>query len=368
MRRDGRKRAPTWTRVMSLVENTPRGLYCQAGDFYLDPWEPVERAVITHAHSDHAHPGSRRYLTAAAGAEVLQERMGPDAAIDTVAYGERLSLGGVQISLHPAGHVLGSSQIRIERRGEVCVFSGDYKLAPDPTCASFEPLRCHTFITESTFGLPIYRWRPVDEIFADINAWWKQNQERGRTSLIYAYSLGKSQRLLAGLNPSLGPILVHGAVDRFLPVYERAGARLPPTERATTENARTGRGHAMVVAPPSAAGTPWLRKFGAISDAVVSGWMQIRGTRRRKAVDRGFALSDHADWEALLATIRATEAEQVWVTHGYTSVMARWLNEHGVPATAITTRFEGEVDEDPNPDAPDADEPEPNRKDQKRSL
>jgi len=331
----------------TLLEITDCGLYCAAGDFYIDPWSPVSQAVITHAHSDHARSGSRSYLTAEPGVEILRERIGADAAIQGVRWGQPLNLNGVRVSLHPAGHVLGSAQVRVEHRGDVWAVSGDYKTVPDASCQAFEPIRCRTFITESTFGLPIYRWKPSQEIFAGINAWWRQNQERARTSVVYAYSLGKSQRVLSGLDASIGPILVHGAVDRFLPLYRAAGVKLPVTERATLENGRAGRGRALVLAPPSAAGTPWLRKFGAVSSAVASGWMQIRGTRRRRAVDRGFALSDHADWDGLLGAIAATGAEQVWVTHGYTAVMARWLSEHGLAARAIATRFEGELEDEP---------------------
>jgi putative mRNA 3-end processing factor len=279
--------------------------------------------------------------------DVLRVRLGDEALIEGFAYGESATIGQARVSLHPAGHILGSSQVRIEHGGQVCVVSGDYKTMADDTCEPFEPVRCHTFVTESTFGLPIYRWQPADEIFRDLNAWWGRNQEQGRTSVIYAYSLGKAQRVLAGLDASIGPILVHGAVDRFLPAYEAAGVRLPVTERANLENAKASRGRAMVVAPPSAAGTPWLRKFGPVSTAIASGWMQIRGPRRRRAVDQGFALSDHADWSGLLGAIDATGAERIWVTHGYSPVMTRWFADQGKQARVIPTRYEGEQLEEP---------------------
>jgi putative mRNA 3-end processing factor len=328
--------------MTSLVQLTDRGLYCPAGDFFVDPWKPVPRAIVTHGHGDHARPGSQLYLTANDGVPLVQERVGSDARVDGIDYGTELSFGNVHVSLHPAGHILGSAQVRIEQNGEVCVVSGDYKTAADPTCRRFEPIRCHTFITESTFALPIYRWRPASEIFDDVHAWWRRNQERGRTSVVFAYALGKAQHLLAGLDPSIGPILVHGAVDRFLAHYSQAGVALPPTERATTENARATRGRALVVAPPSAANTPWMKKFGEVSLAMASGWMQIRGPRRRRALDAGFALSDHADWNGLLDSISATGAQEVWATHGYSGVLVRWLTEHGIEARAIKTAFEGE--------------------------
>lgn len=322
---------------------TPAGLYCPAGDFYIDPWQPVNRAVITHAHADHARPGSARYLTTVEGVGVLRLRVGSEASIRSLAYGEVQKVGDARLSLHPAGHILGSAQIRVEVGGEVWVVSGDYKIEPDRTCTPFEQVRCHCFITESTFGLPIYRWRPQGEIFAQINSWWRANLEAGRTSVLYAYSLGKAQRLLAGIDPGIGPVLVHGAVQRFLEPYARAGVDLPPALYADTENAKTTRGRALVIAPPSGSGmTGWLRKFGEVSEAFASGWMQIRGARRRRAIDRGFVLSDHADWDALLEAIAGTGAQQIGVTHGYTSVLARWLRGHGYDASILPTRWEGE--------------------------
>ncbi len=329
-----------------LLTLTDRGLYSPQGDFYIDPWLPVPRAIITHAHTDHARPGSDAYLAAAPGVDILRERLGADAVIEARPYRQPLEINGVRVSLHPAGHILGSAQVRLEHAGEVWVVTGDYKTAADGTCEPIEPLRCHTLVTESTFGLPIFRWRTGEELFAEINGWWQTSQEVGRTCVLYAYALGKAQRILAGLDPAIGPILLHGAVERFLAAYEKQGVRLPPTERARDDNARTTRGHAVVVAPPSAANSPWLRKFGPISTAIASGWMQIRGTRRRKAVDRGFALSDHADWDGLLGVIRESGAEHIWVTHGYVPQMVRWLQERGVDAKGIETRFEGELDDE----------------------
>jgi putative mRNA 3-end processing factor len=326
-----------------LLSLNARGLYCEAGDFYVDPWEPVDRALITHAHGDHARWGSRRYLAARDGAGVLRTRLGPDAAIETAAYGERVVLNGVAVSFHPAGHILGSAQVRVEHRGEVWVVSGDYKTDPDPTCAPFELLRCHTFITESTFGLPIYRWGAQQEVFTQIIDWWSANAAAGRASVVFGWALGKCQRVLAGLvDAPVGRIHTHGAVERLLNDYRAAGIRLPDTTHA----AAMPRGHdfagSLVIAPPSAAGSTWLRRFGHVSTAFVSGWMQVRGARRRRSMDRGFVLSDHADWPGLLATIAATGAAQVWVTHGYREPVVRWLTERGVDARAVLSRWEGE--------------------------
>ena len=330
---------------MPLLNVTASGLYCAAGDFYVDPWKAVDFAVTTHAHSDHARAGSRCYLAAETGRGVLQERLGAEARIETLPYGASITRNGVAISLHPAGHILGSAQVRVEYRGEVWVVSGDYKTQAEPTCAAFEPVRCHTFITESTFGLPIYRWRPQAEIFGAIDAWWRGNQAAERTSVLFAYSLGKAQRVLAGVDASIGPIFVHGAVAKLLPHYAAAGVALPRVENVDVETVRAASGRGLVVAPASVDGTPWLRRFGDVSKAFASGWMMLRGARRRQALDRGFVLSDHADWDGLIASIRATGAERVLVTHGSTGAMVRWLRENGWESDALATRFTGETDE-----------------------
>jgi len=332
-----------------LLQNTERGLFCPAGDFYIDPWEPVDMAVITHGHSDHARPGSHHYLTEATGKLILQSRLGSDAAIQTVRYGETLNRHGVSISLHPAGHILGSAQVRLEYSGEIWVISGDYKLENDGLCPAFEPIRCHTFVSESTFGLPIYRWHSQAEIFQEIHQWWRGNQMAKRTSVLFCYALGKAQRILAGLDTSVGPIFLHGAQERFLPAYRAAGATFPPTTRADAQNVKRAEGAGLVLAPESAMNSPWLRKFGDVSTAFASGWMQVRGPRRRRALDRGFVLSDHADWDGLLEAIKATGAEKVWATHGFTSPLVRYLREIGLQAEAVETRFRGELEEEPQP-------------------
>jgi putative mRNA 3-end processing factor len=322
-----------------LLEMSDAGLYCPPGDFHIDPWRPVQRAVVTHAHSDHARPGSARYFAAAPGVGLLGLRLDPGAEIAALAYGEPVELGEARVSLHPAGHILGSAQVRIEQRGRVVVVGGDHKLvADDPTCAAFEPLQCDLFVSEATFALPIYRWPPSAEVFAEIHAWWRENQSAGRTSVLFAYAVGKAQRLLAGLDPSYGPIGAHGAIRRFLPAYAAAGVRLPAVIPAT-EQSKALRGMGLVLAPPSSADSPWLRKFGRVSTAFASGWMQIRGTRRRRNLDRGFVLSDHADFAGLLETIRRTGARRVAVTHGYTSPFARLLRERGLDAAEVRTRF-----------------------------
>jgi putative mRNA 3-end processing factor len=334
-----------------LVTLTEEGLYCPAGGFHIDPWSPVPWAIVTHAHADHARWGCGRYLCAAPGRHLLRTRLGETADIAAVPYGEPLEQNGVRLSLHPAGHVLGSAQVRLERRGEVWVVSGDYKLDPDPTCLPFEPVRCHTLITESTFGLPVYRWDPPDELFAAIGAWWRANKEAGKTSLLFAYALGKAQRVLAGLGGAPGPIFTHGAVEKMTRAYRESGVALPPTTPVSEVAPRRGRAgpwaEALVIAPPSAARSAWARKFEPASEAVASGWMRVRGARRRKAVDRGFALSDHADWPGLLTAVRESGAARVLATHGFAAVLARYLSGQGLEAGVIATRYGDEEGADP---------------------
>jgi putative mRNA 3-end processing factor len=325
-----------------LVVQRPEGLYCPPGDFYIDPWRPVARAVITHAHSDHARPGHGHYLASSPSESVLRARLG-DIALQTLAYGERILHNGVMLSLHPAGHVLGSAQVRLEHEGRVWVASGDYKIAPDRTCAPFEPVRCDVFITESTFGLPIYRWCDDDDIFGEINAWWARNVEHQRASVLTCYSFGKAQRILSGVDPSIGPIIVHGAIDPLNLAYREAGVDLPDTQ-PVQHVSRADIKRSLVICPPSAAASPWMRRFGADAQlAFASGWMQVRGNRRRGGYDRGFVLSDHADWPGLLQAIEATGAERVIVTHGSSGTMVRHLAEQGLQAGSFDTEYGDDV-------------------------
>ena len=336
--------------MADLVVARPQGLYCPPGDFYIDPWRPVPRAVITHAHADHARRGHGAYLASAAGAGVLRARLG-EISLQALDYGAAVHLNGVRVSLHPAGHVLGSAQVRIEHGGQVWVASGDYFASgagdANPTCAPFEPLRCHCFITESTFGLPIYRWRPQREVMAEIDAWWRANADAGRASLLLAYSFGKAQRLLAGVDSGIGPIVVHGAVEPLNAAYRAAGVALPPTLRLEQIGDKALLQRALVIAPPAVHGSAWARRLGDHSDAFASGWMALRGRRRRMGVDRGFVLSDHADWPGLQGAIAATGAQRVIVTHGYEAVMVRWLQAQGLQAESFRTEFGVDDDEAP---------------------
>ncbi|RVT84586.1 ligase-associated DNA damage response exonuclease [Rhodobacteraceae bacterium CCMM004] len=328
-----------------LLTFTDRGIYCPDGDFHIDPWRPVDRALITHGHADHARDGMGRYLATEGAAPVMRHRLG-DIRLDTVRYGETRTVGGVEVSFHPAGHVPGSAQIRVARRGEVWVVSGDYKVEADGLSTPFEPVRCHAFVTECTFGLPVFAWRPQADVAAEIDAWWRGNAAAGRASILGAYALGKAQRLLAAVDCGIGPILTHGAVENTNAVLRAQGLMLPDTVRVTPETDTKAHPGALVVAPPSALGTPWARRFagpgGAPSTGFASGWMALRGVRRRRGADRGFVLSDHADWAGLNAAIAETGAERIFVTHGYTAIFRRWLAELGYDAAVVETAYEGE--------------------------
>ncbi|KND57976.1 mRNA 3-end processing factor [Candidatus Paraburkholderia schumanniana] len=317
-----------------LIVARPEGLFCAEGSFYIDPWRPVERAVITHAH----------YLAANPGLGVLLSRL-PGIDVQELEYGEAIVVNGVRVSLHPAGHVLGSAQVRVEHKGRVWVASGDYKIEPDPTCAPFEPVRCDTFITESTFDLPIYRWENPRAVFDGIDSWWRHNAAQGRASVLFCYSFGKAQRILAGVDAAIGPIFCHGAVEPLNRAYAQAGIALPETRLVSDIAAKdkTAFKGALIIAPPSAQGSTWMRRFGDYSDAFASGWMRLRGTQRRRGVDRSFVLSDHADWPGLQFAIGASGAERVIVTHGQIEPMVRWLSEQGLDAGAFKTEYGDDI-------------------------
>ncbi|HEX8041718.1 MAG TPA: ligase-associated DNA damage response exonuclease [Chryseosolibacter sp.] len=328
-----------------LLKFTDKGIYCERAGVYLDPWKPVEKAIISHGHSDHAYPGHGHYLCTSAAMPVIRHRLLLENYPQTLNYGEALHINGVQFSFHPAGHIPGSAQVRVEYNGEVWVFSGDYKLQDDGISAPFEPVRCHVFITESTFGLPVYKWKSQREVFDDINEWWRKNQREGKTSVLTGYTLGKSQRILRNVDQSIGKIFTHGAVDSVNQVMRAQGILLPDAPRVTDRTPKEDLKGALVISPPSAVGSPWVRRFLPYSLGVASGWMKLRGTRRRRGADRGFALSDHADWNELNIAVRETGAQKVFVTHGYSEIFSRWLGESGIEAHEVRTRFEGELGE-----------------------
>jgi putative mRNA 3-end processing factor len=325
-----------------LIE-TESGLYCPSGKFHIDPWGTVDLAVITHAHGDHARAGSRAYLCSDPCRPLLERRFGSEAQIESIPYGEQRRIGDVRVSVHPAGHVLGSAQIRIEGADGVWVVAGDYKRAADPTCTPFEPVTCDTFVTESTFGLPIYRWDPSSVVIAEILEWWDANRVGNRTSVLFCYTIGKVQRILAELaRVTDRRAFVHGMMLPMIEVYGAAGVNMLPVASATEQPRGTKFGGELVLAPLSARGTPWMRRLGDHSDGFASGLMRVRGVRRQRAFDRGFVLSDHADWPDLLQTIAETGASRVLVTHGHAEPLAAYLREHDVTAGVIRTAWEGE--------------------------
>jgi putative mRNA 3-end processing factor len=333
---------------MALIEFTNKGLYCPAGDFYIDPWKPVDKAIITHAHSDHARWGSRYYLCHTASLPLLKLRLG-DVAIDTLDWNKSIMVNSVRLSLHPAGHIIGSSQIRLEYKNEIWIVSGDYKTEDDGISGIFEPVKCNVFITESTFGLPIYNWKSQSEIFQNIQEWIKINNALGKTSVLIAYSLGKAQRIMNCIRNMGIKIFMHGAIWNVHQALLQAGYDLPEAERVTPETSKENFKGNIVVAPPSADGTPWMKRFTPYSVGVCSGWMQVRGNVRRRNADAGFALSDHADWKALLEAVKATSAEKVFVTHGFQAAFSRYLNEIGIEVAEVKTEYGGEEEEQEKP-------------------
>jgi putative mRNA 3-end processing factor len=329
---------------MPLIEFTDKGLCCPAGGFYIDPWKPVNKAVITHAHGDHARWGCDAYLSHHFSKPLLEARLQTN-AVQSVDWNEKVEMNGVKVSFHPAGHIIGSAQIRVEHKGEVWVVSGDYKTEYDGLSTAFEPIKCNTFITESTFGLPIYNWKPQSEIFDDIKEWILANKAAGKTSVFIAYSLGKAQRILQAIAQVTNEILAHGAVYNMHTVLQNAGWKLPDLERVTPETPKEKFKASVVIAPPSAEGSSWMKKFSPYAIGICSGWMQVRGNMRRKNADAGFILSDHADWKGLLSAIEATEAEKVFVTHGFQAAFSRYLNENGIASAEVKTEYGGEEEE-----------------------
>ncbi|WP_299015890.1 ligase-associated DNA damage response exonuclease [uncultured Polaribacter sp.] len=323
---------------MKLIKFTKKGIYCIPGKFYLDPWYPVDYAVISHGHADHSRWGNKHYLCQNDSKAIIKHRLGQDISIESLAYNEPKNINGVQVSFFPAGHIIGSAQIRLEYKGYVVVFSGDYKTQSDFLTTPFAPVKCHTFITESTFGLPVYKWKTEQELQTEIQDWVLQNQQNNRTSVFLGYSLGKAQRMMSLLD-GVADIYVHNAINHLNNAITNSGIALPKTTLLTPDFKKAAIQNKIVILPPALLGSKMLKRIPNAATAICSGWMHIRGNRRWKGVDAGFAVSDHADWDGLLQAVKATEAEKVYVTHGSQAVFSKYLNEIGIEAHELKTEF-----------------------------
>ncbi|MES2543928.1 MAG: ligase-associated DNA damage response exonuclease [Bacteroidota bacterium] len=326
-----------------LLAFNANGIYCQQADVYLDPWRPVNNAIITHGHSDHARWGHQNYITHHTNIPIIKHRLG-NINVTGKDWNETFEINNVKFSFHPAGHIIGSAQIRVEHKGEVWVFSGDYKTEDDGISVPYEPVKCHAFITENTFGLPAFNWLPQAEVMTDINNWWAENKADGKTSILFGYTLGKAQRLLKYLDTDIGKIYTHGAVENMTSVLRHL-VDFPPTTLITRETTKEELHGNMVLAPPSAHGSIWIRKMTPFVTGSASGWMAFRGARRRRAIDKGFVLSDHCDWYGLLDSIKATGAEKIICTHGYSDVFAKYLCEIGYDARTEQSQYENDEGE-----------------------
>ncbi len=323
---------------MALIQFTSKGIYCRQGDFYIDPWKPVKLAVTTHGHADHVKWGNQAYLCHELTKSILLQRLGADLQIQTLPYRQQIDINGVKLSFFPAGHVIGSAQVRLEYKGEICVVSGDYKVEYDGISTAFEPVKCHTFVSESTFGLPVYKWQPQQIIFDQIKDWVAANRDENKTSVLAAYSLGKAQRLIKGL-AGYGEIYVHQSIANLNEGFIDAGINLPNTIRITPETKKEDLQRGIVIVPPALTEGRWIKSLLHAATGICSGWMQVRAGRRWRSADAGFALSDHADWPGLLSAIKATTAEKVFVTHGYSAIFSKYLNEIGIAAEEVKTQY-----------------------------
>jgi len=329
--------------IEDLIKATDTGLECRAGGFVIDPWKTTHTAFITHAHADHARPVASTYYASESSVPLLKKRLGDDKDIRGLAFGQRMRFGDTIVSLHPAGHVLGSAQIRVQRQDDVWVFTGDFKRDDDPSCEAFELVPCNTFITEATFALPVYRWQPGAVIAAEIWQWWQAMQKAERPAVLFAYSLGKAQRVLSELTAFTDRVVyVHGAVEPLTNLYREAGINMLPTQAIDLKDRSVDYRGQLIIAPPGASGSSWMRRFPKASTGFCSGWMRIRGNRRRRGYERGFVLSDHADWPGLIDTIEQTGAKRILATHGQSATLVRFLQERGLDASALKTDYTGE--------------------------
>lgn len=331
--------------MKQLVDFTSSGLYCPIADLYIDPWKPVDRAIITHAHADHARIGNRAYLAHKDTVPMLKHNLGNYIDFQALEYGETIYENGVKISLHPAGHIVGSAQVRLEYQGEVWVVSGDFKLTSDNISADFEPLKCDVFVMDSTFGLPLFQWKPQDEVFNEINNWWAQNKADGKQSILIGYTLGKTQRLIYHLDKSIGNIYAHGSIEKMNTILRRQGVAIPEINNMSLPGNQPTDG-SLVLAMPNILHSMSLSNLEPYSIAIASGWMSLRGMRNVKGIDTGFILSDHADWAQLQRAVKETGAQKIYLTSsGYSAAFGRWLRDTGYDVTEVATKFTGETGE-----------------------
>ncbi|WP_336129130.1 ligase-associated DNA damage response exonuclease [Mesoflavibacter sp. CH_XMU1422-2] len=330
---------------MKFIKFTKKGIYCIPGKFYLDPWYPVDYAIISHGHADHSRLGNKHYLCHQNSKNILLHRLGKYISIETLSYNQIKTINGVKVSFFPAGHIIGSVQIKLEYKGKVVVFSGDYKTNPDFITTPFEPVKCHEFITESTFGLPIYSWKAEAELQSQLQQWVLNNQKQNKTSVFFGYSLGKAQRIMS-LVDGIDQVYVHSAINNLNQAISKSGIVLPKSKLITSDFNKKDIQNKIVILPPALLGSKLLKKIPNAATAICSGWMQIRGNRRWKGVDAGFAVSDHADWNGLLSAVKATEAEKVYVTHGSQAVFSKYLNEIGIESQEVVTEYGTEDNED----------------------
>lgn len=325
--------------MSSLIKFTKKGIYCPDADVYIDPWRKVNKALITHGHSDHARPGHQSYLCHNYSVGILKQRLGK-ISVQGIEFEKPLNINGVTFTFYPAGHVVGSAQIKIENKSESWVVSGDYKVQTDGVATPFQPVKCDYFITESTFGIPAFQWESPEIVFEKINSWWAENSQQNITSIISAYSLGKAQRVIQGLDHSIGPVLTNHTIEKMNFAIRSQGVKLKSTQQFDSSN-KDSLSKAIIIAPPGSI-EKIKKQTNKTSIASASGWMALRGTRKRRSQDKGFVLSDHADWLGLNKAVKLTEAKKVFVTHGYTDIYSRWLNHCGIASQTVETAFEGE--------------------------
>jgi putative mRNA 3-end processing factor len=347
----------TWMKV------TPLGLYCEPGDFYIDPVRAVDRAVISHGHADHARPGHAAVLATPETLAIMRARFGEDRAGDAqqpLGYGESITRNGVRITLLPAGHVLGSAQIALEWQGSRIVVSGDYKRRRDPTCAGFVPMECDVFVTEATFALPVFRHPPdaheMQRLLASVSLF------PDRTHVVGAYALGKTQRIIALLREAGWdrPIYLHGAVSNLCTLYESLGVRLGPLEpvpKAQKRGQPPILAGEIVIAPPSADATPWARRLADPVTCAASGWMTVRQRAKLRGVELPLIVSDHADWDELLQTIEEVRAPEIWVTHGRDDALVHVLSLRGIRGRALHLVGRSDEEDEGAPELPAASAP-----------